>query len=100
MRTTVTIDDDSARELHDAAHREQRPFKQVLNDAIRRGLRASEPGSDGPFDYPSHSATLKPGWDTARFNQLADELDDEATLHSAAVDAPTSDSALGKRRIA
>ena len=38
MRTTVTLDADVQRLLKDAEHRTGRPFKQVLNDAVRAGL--------------------------------------------------------------
>lgn len=38
MRTTVTLDPDVARLLEEARHRSKRPFKQVLNDAVRAGL--------------------------------------------------------------
>ncbi len=40
MRTTVTLDPDVQRLLKDAAHRSGRPFKQVLNDAVRCSLHA------------------------------------------------------------
>ena len=42
MRTTVTFDDDVARLIADAQHRERRSFKQVVNDAVRRGLAQGE----------------------------------------------------------
>ena len=38
MRTTVTLDPDVQRLLKDAEHRSGRPFKQILNDAVRAGL--------------------------------------------------------------
>jgi hypothetical protein len=38
MRTTLTLDDDVARLLEDAVHRQRRPMKQVVNDALRQGL--------------------------------------------------------------
>jgi predicted transcriptional regulator len=38
MRTTVTLDPDVQRLLDEAQHRSKRPFKQVLNDAVRVGL--------------------------------------------------------------
>lgn len=41
MRTTVTLDPDVARLLEEAQHRSKRPFKQVLNDAVRAGLKRS-----------------------------------------------------------
>jgi hypothetical protein len=38
MRTTLTLDPDVARLLREEAHRQRRPFKDVVNEAIRRGL--------------------------------------------------------------
>lgn len=38
MRTTLTLDDDVVRLVEDAVHRERRPMKQVINDALRRAL--------------------------------------------------------------
>lgn len=39
MRTTVTIDPDVENLLRKSIRAEGRPFKQVLNDALRRGLK-------------------------------------------------------------
>jgi hypothetical protein len=43
MRTTLTLDPDVAQLLEEEAHRRRLPWKQVVNDAIRRGLAASRP---------------------------------------------------------
>jgi len=40
MRTTLTIDDQLMAELKERAHREGVPFKQVVNQTLRRGLDA------------------------------------------------------------
>jgi len=80
MRTTLTIDDDVARLIDDAVHRERLPMKQIVNDALRRGLRATDRDADEPYDYEPHSSTLRAGLDPTGFNRLADELDDEAVL--------------------
>ncbi len=42
MRTTVTIDPDVAVLIERTMRETGAPFKQVLNDAVREGLRASE----------------------------------------------------------
>lgn len=78
MRTTLTLDADVARLVDDAVHRERRPMKQVVNDALRRAL--SRPGDAGgePYHLVPHESALQPGVDPARLNQLADELEDEA----------------------
>lgn len=41
MRTTLTLDDDLAMMLKREAQASDRPFRDVVNDAIRRGLLES-----------------------------------------------------------
>lgn len=81
MRTTVTLDPDVARLLKEEEARQRRSFKEVVNDAIRRGL-APRPGqaSVEPYRVRPHQTTLRPGVDPAGLNRLADELEDEAVL--------------------
>ncbi|PIV37183.1 MAG: antitoxin [Lysobacterales bacterium CG02_land_8_20_14_3_00_62_12] len=74
MRSTLTIDPDVARLLQDAIARSKKPFKTVVNDALRRGLCA-------PEARPRTAFKVKPmdlGWDATRdptsFNRLIDEL--------------------------
>lgn len=43
MRTTVTIRDDLYEAVLDRATRDQRPFGDVLNEVIERGLDRSAP---------------------------------------------------------
>ena len=38
MRTTLTLDDDVAAKLKAEARREGRPLREVVNEALRRGL--------------------------------------------------------------
>jgi hypothetical protein len=81
MRTTLTLDPDVARMIEDEVHRRRQPIKQVINDALRRGLSA--PGTRDrpkPYKLVPHAATLRPGFDPAGFNRLADELEDEAVV--------------------
>ena len=47
MRTTVTLDEDVAAKLHAETRRSGLPFKQALNDALRRGLNAKRGASRG-----------------------------------------------------
>ena len=81
MRTTLTLDADVARLLKEEAHRQRKPFKQVVNEAIRRGL-AFKPGGRPTERYrvKPHKTTLQPGIDAGSFNRLADEIEDEAIV--------------------
>lgn len=80
MRTTLTLDADVARMLEDEAHRLRKPFKQVVNDAIRRGLAPQPQPKVGRYRVRPHKTQLMPGIDAAAFNKLADELADEAVV--------------------
>jgi hypothetical protein len=81
MRTTLTLDDEVVRLLEEEVHRTRRSTKQVVNDAIRRGLapRLSD-GDPPPYRVNVHHAALRPGFDPAGFNRLSDELEDSAVL--------------------
>lgn len=80
MRTTLTLDPDVAQMLADEAHRARRPMKQVVNDAIRRGLSRRSGSDVKRYRVTPHVTTLAAGIDAGRFNTLADELEDEAVV--------------------
>jgi hypothetical protein len=80
MRTTLTLEPDVARMLEEETHRARKPFKQVVNEALRRGLAGRGRESASRYRVQVHHAELAPGIDRAGFNRLADELDDAATL--------------------
>ncbi|HZN18239.1 MAG TPA: hypothetical protein VFB84_08660 [Micromonosporaceae bacterium] len=79
MRTTLTLDPDVMRLIEDAVHRERRPMKRVINDALRRGLARSTSPRE-PYHLVPHKSSLCPGLDLAGFNRLADELEDSETI--------------------
>jgi hypothetical protein len=82
MRTTLTLDDDVARLVDDAVHRERRPMKQVVNDALRRAL--TQPATrQEPYRLTPHESSVRPGFDATGFNRLADELEDDAIQDTA-----------------
>jgi hypothetical protein len=78
MRTTLTLDNDVAHLIDEAVHRERRPMKQVVNDALRRAL-TPETRRERVTLSP-HDSAIRTGFDPAKLNQLADELDDVAIL--------------------
>jgi len=80
MRTTLTLDPDVVRLIQDAVHRQRRPTKQVINDALRRALAPQPHGARKEYHLLPHESTLQPGLDVAGFNRLADELEDDAIL--------------------
>lgn len=63
MRTTLTLDDDVAARLRAEARRTGRPFKQVVNECLRRGLlRPRRAAGRAPFRVVARDlGALKPG---------------------------------------
>lgn len=81
MRTTLTLDPDVAKLLEQETHRVRKPFKHVVNDALRRGLSTGHGRARlKRYRVQPHVARLLPGLDAGRLNALADELEDAAVL--------------------
>lgn len=80
MRTTLTLDDDLLARLKDEAHRRRMSFRDVVNEALRRGLARAAPPRKAKVTLRSWDAKLRPGFDPHGFNRLADELEDEALV--------------------
>ena len=81
MRTTLTLDADVVKLLEEEVHRARKPFKQVVNDALRRGLSPNAgPRRASTYRVRPHIAKLLPGLDRSRLNALADELEDAAVI--------------------
>lgn len=80
MRTTLTLDDDLARRLKELARQAGASFKEVTNDAIRRGLSAGDAPVGGlePFRVAAERRGFKPGIDPLKLNQIYDDLEIEA----------------------
>ena len=72
-RTTLTLDDDVADGLAQEARLTGRPYRAVVNDAIRRGLRVSV--SQPPFVVDATDLRLRPGVDIDDIEGLLDLLD-------------------------
>jgi len=82
MRTTLTIDDDLARELRQRMRQTHSGFKSLVNDVLRRGLSSgAAPAARRPrFVIQAKRRGFQPGVDPLRLNALADELDTDKTL--------------------
>ncbi len=70
MRTTLTIDDDLAEALKEQARRADQPFKQVVNDTLRRGLSAAPNTTEPDYKVKPHQSGFRTGVDPMRLNQL------------------------------
>jgi predicted transcriptional regulator len=74
MRTTITLDDDLAARLKDAAHERNVSFKTAVNEAIRSGLE--RPRRPRPYRVTARSMGV-PAIDLSKATQLAGQLEDE-----------------------
>jgi hypothetical protein len=78
MSTNLTLDPDVEQLVRETVEKEQMSFEDVVNNALRRGLRAGE--STAGFRVVPHPSALQPGIDVRGFNELAGELEDESVL--------------------
>ena len=58
MRTTLSLDDDVAAMVRTAQKEQKKPFKQVVNDALRAGLAASRRSKRQTTFFRTSSAKL------------------------------------------
>jgi hypothetical protein len=85
MRTTLTIDDDIAGRIEERRRRDGQSLKQVINRLLREGLRHDQrPAEARKYRTKTHKLRLRPGFDPARFNRLADELETDTHLEGEA----------------
>ena len=81
MRTTLTLDDDVADSLREQVRLLNKPFKQVVNDVLRRGLSPGMREDPKPrFKVVPISSGFVPGVDPLKLNQLNDQLEVEEFL--------------------
>jgi len=77
MRTTVTLDPDVERLIHDAMKSRGISFKEALNEAARIGLSAKNPVRGGKFTQKTfrlgHAQEFR--WDKAL--EASDSIEDE-----------------------
>lgn len=58
MRTTLTIDDDVAVQLHRLRRSQNRGLKQLVNEALRRGLKQMSEQDKPQGNYQTRSVDL------------------------------------------
>jgi len=80
VRTILTLDPDVARTLKARTAEQGATLKQVVNDALRRGLSAEPKKPRKPFRVIPHESGFRPGIDPTKLNQLAGELETQAIL--------------------
>ncbi|MCK6498564.1 MAG: hypothetical protein L6Q38_03695 [Nitrospira sp.] len=77
---TLTLDEDIGERLRETAHRERKPLREVVNEALRLGLgmRGKAAMKAEPFEVRTYRSSFVGGVDEGRLNQLEDQLEAEA----------------------
>ena len=79
MRTTLTLDEDVAKQLREISRRSGESFKEVVNTTLRKGLRGGDKAAQRlpRFEIKPKACGFRAGVDVLRLNQLNDELEIE-----------------------
>ena len=87
MRTTLTIEDNIARQLKEIVHRSGKPFKTVVNEALRAGIENNRIADVArPFRMnPVAMGDVVGPYDLDKALQLADHLEDEELVRKLAM---------------
>ena len=76
MRTTLTLDDDVAAKLAAETRRSGRPFRAVVNEALRVGLENPDRGQrQKGFKVRTSPMGLRPGISIDNIGALIEELE-------------------------
>jgi len=81
MRTTLTLDEDVAAKLRAESRRAGRPFREIVNETLRRGL-ASRRAASSRLNFkiePRDLGNLRPGLSLDNVADLIDQT--EGSLH-------------------
>ena len=78
MRTTLTLDEDVAQRTKKLAAQLKKPFKVVLNEALRRGLDQFEkPQKSREYRTVPHDMGLREGLSIDNIQELLAQIDGE-----------------------
>ena len=76
MRTTLTIDDELLQVLKAEALRRKRPFKEIVNETLRRGIAGANAPQE-PYRMPTFELGHPPKMDLDRGLRLVDVIEDD-----------------------
>ena len=80
MRTTLTLDEDVSQRAREIAAKKKKPFKAVINDALRKGLDQMEkPLKSRPYRTQPHKMGLREGYDLDNIQELLVHAEGEDT---------------------
>ena len=78
MRTTLTLDEDVAAKARKAGARLGKPFKEIINSALRIGLEeVLKPGGAKPYKTKPFPMGLRPGFSYDNIPELLARIEGE-----------------------
>jgi predicted transcriptional regulator len=78
MRTTLTLDEDVAQRTKKLASKLKKPFKVVLNEALRKGLdQVEKPQKRQSYRTIPHAMGLREGLSIDNIQELLAQVEDE-----------------------
>lgn len=78
MRTTLSIDDDVLQKAKAAAAKRRVPFRTIINEALRAGLKAlGTPPPSAPYRTHPHKLGLKVGRNLDNIQELLAQVEGE-----------------------
>ena len=79
MRMTITIDDDVLERAREIAARLRKPFKAIVNEALRVGLERMEgPLRQRPYKTKPHRMGLREGCNLDDIQELLSRADEDS----------------------
>jgi len=82
MRTTIHISDGIVSELQERARQQRRPFREILEETLQRGLSATLPQPENRVSIPTHRVGIKPAYQGLSMNQLYDQIEADNAVKS------------------
>jgi len=76
MQATLTLDDEVAEELKEVADRAGKPFAEVVNETLRKGLHPAGAPSRKPYRLETVSLGVLTGVEIDKARYIADALED------------------------
>jgi hypothetical protein len=77
MRTTIDISDGILSELRERARQRRRPFREIVEETIQRGLSATAVSSGERVSIQTYRVGIKPAYQGLSLNQLYDQIEAE-----------------------
>ena len=78
MRTTLSIDDDVLEKARATAAKRHLPFRTVINEALRAGLKTlGAPPQAAPYRTHAHDLGLKAGRNLDNIQELLSQIEGE-----------------------